>query len=138
MATTILRTPEETIAFGQALAGTLESGDVLALSGELGAGKTHLVKGLVAGLGAECPVTSPTFTLIHEYRGGRLPLFHADWYRIEQEQDLMKIGIDDYLAEEGVVVVEWADKFPTALPANTRWIHFRFLEDGTREVTEGS
>ena len=136
MATTILRTPEETIAFGHALAGTLSSGDVIALCGELGAGKTHLVKGLVAGLGAECAVTSPTFTLIHEYLGGRLPLFHADWYRVEEEQDLMKIGIDDYLAENGVVVVEWADKFPKALPANTRWIKFQFLEDGTRELIE--
>ena len=135
MATTILRTPEETIAFGHALAGTLSSGDVIALCGELGAGKTHLVKGLVAGLGAECAVTSPTFTLIHEYLGGRLPLFHADWYRVEEEQDLMKIGIDDYLAEDGVVVVEWADKFPKALPPETRWFTFRFLEDGAREVT---
>ncbi|MEO7319937.1 MAG: tRNA (adenosine(37)-N6)-threonylcarbamoyltransferase complex ATPase subunit type 1 TsaE [Chthoniobacteraceae bacterium] len=136
MATTILRTSEETIAFGHALAGKLEAGDVIALSGELGAGKTHLVKGLAAGLGTECAVTSPTFTLIHEYRGGRLPLFHADWYRIDDEQDLMKIGMDDYLAEEGVVVVEWADKFPKALSARTRWIEFRFLEDGSREVTE--
>lgn len=136
MATTILRTPEETIAFGHALAGTLESGDVIALCGELGAGKTHLVKGLVAGLGTDTPVTSPTFTLIHEYLGGRIPLFHADWYRVEEEQDLMKIGIDDYLAEEGVLVVEWADKFPTALPANTRWIKFAFQEDGSRAVTE--
>ena len=136
MATTILRTPEETIQFGQTLAATLESGDVLALCGELGAGKTHFVKGLAAGLGAECAVTSPTFTLIHEYRGGRLPLFHADWYRIDEEQDLMKIGIDDYLAEDGIVVVEWADKFRNALPANTRWIEFQILEDSSREVTE--
>ncbi len=136
MVTTILRTPEDTIAFGQAFAGTLESGDVVALCGELGAGKTHLVKGLVAGLGAECAVTSPTFTLIHEYRGGRLPVFHADWYRVEEEQELLKIGIDDYLAEEGVVIVEWADKFRAVLPARTRWIELRFLEDGTREVTD--
>ena len=134
MATTILRTAEETIAFGHALAGTLESGDVLAVCGELGAGKTHFVKGVVAGLGAECAVTSPTFTLIHEYRGGRLPLFHADWYRIDDERELMKIGIDDYLAEEGIVVVEWADKFRSALPARTRWLEFRFREDGAREV----
>ena len=138
MATTILRTPEETMQFGQALAGTLTSGDVLALCGELGAGKTHFVKGLVAGLAAECAVTSPTFTLIHEYRGGRLPVFHADWYRVENAEDLMKIGIDDYLADDGIVVVEWADKFPAALPARTRWLAFRFLEDGTREVTESA
>ena len=135
MATTILRTPEDTIQYGRAMAGALESGDVIALCGELGAGKTHLVKGLAAGLGAECAVTSPTFTLIHEYRGGRLPIFHADWYRVEEEQELLKIGIDDYLAEDGVVIVEWADKFRATLPARTLWIEFRFLEDGTREVT---
>ncbi len=134
MATTTLRTPEETLAFGRDVAATLSAGDVLALCGELGAGKTHFVKGLAAGLGAECEVTSPTFTLIHEYRGGRLPLFHADWYRIDDERDLVKIGIDDCLAEDGIVVVEWADKFPGALPARTRWFEFRFREDGTREV----
>ena len=136
MPTTILRTPEETIEFGRALAGSLDAGDVLGISGELGAGKTHFVKGLVAGMGAECAVTSPTFTLIHEYLGGRLPVFHADWYRIEDEQELMKIGIDDYLAEDGIVVVEWADKFREALPPRTRWLEFRFREDGAREVTE--
>ena len=136
MSTTILRTPEETIAFGRALAGMLNAGDVLGLSGELGAGKTHFVKGLAAGLGAECAVTSPTFTLIHEYRGGRVPLFHADWYRIDDEQDLLKIGLDDYLAEDGIVVVEWAGKFRSTLPTNTRWLEFRFREDGAREVTE--
>ena len=137
MATTTLQTPEETIEYGRALAGTLNAGDVLGLCGELGAGKTHFVKGLAAGLGAECAVTSPTFTLIHEYRGGRVPLFHADWYRIDDEQDLLKIGLDDYLAEDGIVVVEWADKFRSALPANTRWLEFRFREDGAREVIEG-
>ena len=137
MATTILQTPEETIEHGRALAGTLNAGDVLGLSGELGAGKTHFVKGLAAGLGAECAVTSPTFTLFHEYRGGRVPLFHADWYRIDDEQDLLKIGLDDYLAEDGIVVVEWAGKFRSALPANTRWLEFRFREDGAREVIEG-
>ena len=134
MATTILRTPEEPLAFGHALSGTLAAGDVVALCGELGAGKTQFVKGLVAGLGAECAVTSPTFTLIHEYRGGRLPVFHADWYRLEDERELVRIGLDEYLDEKGVLVVEWADKFRQALPARTHWLEFRFREDGTREV----
>ena len=136
MATTILRTPEETIEFGRTMAAALHAGDVLALSGELGAGKTHFVKGVVAGLGADCAVTSPTFTLIHEYRGGRLPVFHADWYRIDDEEELIKIGMDDYLAEDGVVIVEWAGKFRGALPPHTRWLEFRFREDGAREVAE--
>ena len=136
MRTTILRTPEETIEFGRAMAASLNAGDVLALSGELGAGKTHFVKGVVAGLGADCAVTSPTFTLIHEYPGGRLPIFHADWYRIDDEEELIKIGMDDYLAEDGIVIVEWADKFRAALPPHTRWLDFRFREDGAREVAE--
>ncbi len=118
------------------MAAALNAGDVLALSGELGAGKTHFVKGLVAGLGADCAVTSPTFTLIHEYPGGRLPIFHADWYRIDDEEELIKIGMDDYLAEDGIVIVEWADKFRGALPPHTRWLEFRFREDGAREVAE--
>ena len=134
MATTILRTPEETLAFGNAFSGTLAAGDVVALCGELGAGKTQFVKGLVAGLGAECAVTSPTFTLIHEYRGGRLPVFHADWYRLEDERELVRVGLDDYLDEKGILVVEWADKFRQALPADTHWLEFRFREDGTREA----
>ena len=136
MRTTILRTPEETIELGRTMAATLNAGDVLALSGELGAGKTHFVKGIVAGLGADCAVTSPTFTLIHEYRGGCLPVFHADWYRIDGEEELLKIGMDDYLADEGIVVVEWADKFRGALPLHTRWLEFHFREDGAREVVE--
>ena len=137
MATTTLRTPEETIEFGRAMAAALNAGDVLALSGELGAGKTHFVKGVVAGLGANWAVTSPTFTLIHEYPGGRLPIFHADWYRIDHEEELIKIGMDDCLGEDGIVIVEWADKFRGALPPHTRWLEFRFREDGAREVTEG-
>ena len=89
----------------------LNARDALALSDELG---------------ADCAVTSPTFGLIHECRRGRLPVFRADWYRIEGEQALMKIGLNDCLAEYGIVVIESADKFRTALPANTRWLEFRF------------
>ena len=136
MATTTLRTPEETIAHGRAFAGTLRAGDVVALCGDLGAGKTHFVKGLVAGLGAECLVTSPTFTLIHEYYGGRLPVFHADLYRIDDPRELVKIGLDEHIDGEGIVVVEWADKFREALPVRTKWLVFRFGDGGTREVTE--
>jgi tRNA threonylcarbamoyladenosine biosynthesis protein TsaE len=122
--------------FGVALAGSLSAGDVLGLCGELGVGKTQFVKGIVSGLGAECEVTSPTFTLIHEYRGGRLPVFHADLYRIEAESELRKIGIDDCLEQDGITIVEWAEKFRRALPAHTRWLMFRFREDGAREVAE--
>ncbi len=134
MASTILPDPESTIAFGRAFAAHVGAGDVLALCGDLGAGKTHFVKGLAEGLGAPVEVTSPTFTLIHEYVGGRLPLFHLDFYRLDHEDDLIEIGFDDYLAEEGVMAIEWADRFTEALPAHTRWLQFRHREDGARQV----
>lgn len=136
MATTILPDAAATIAFGRAFAAGLRSGDVLALNGDLGAGKTHFVKGLAQGLGASSDVTSPTFTLVHEYLGGRCPLFHFDLYRLESEDDLLRIGFDDYLESEGVLAIEWASKFPALLPPATRWLQFSHREDGTREVTE--
>ncbi len=136
MATTISPSAEDTIAHGRALAATLRRGDVLALCGDLGAGKTHFVKGLAAGLGASAPVTSPTFTLIHEYLGGRLPLYHFDFYRLDDEDEALKIGFDEYLDGDGVCVIEWADKFPALLPAPTRWLRFTHHPDGTRSIAE--
>lgn len=122
------------MAHGRALAATLRRGDVLGLCGDLGAGKTHFVKGLTAGLGASADVTSPTFTLIHEYIGGRLPLYHFDFYRLEDEDDALKIGLDEYLDGDGVCVIEWADKFPDLLPTHTQWLRFSHGEDGARVI----
>ncbi len=136
MASTISHSAEETIALGRTTAATLRRGDVLALCGDLGAGKTHFVKGLAAGFGAQTGVTSPTFTLIHEYPGGRLPLYHFDFYRLEDEDEALKIGLDEYLDGDGVSVIEWADKFPALLPPHTRWLRFTHREDGTREIRE--
>ena len=136
MASTILPNPEGTIAHGRAFAAQLRAGDVLALCGDLGAGKTHFVKGLAAGLGTDAAVTSPTFTLIHEYPGGRLPLFHFDLYRLDTADELLRIGFDDYLDSAGVLAIEWAEKFPTLLPPHTRWLRFTHREDGSREVRE--
>ena len=135
MASITSHSPAETFAFGQSIAAALLAGDVLALCGDLGAGKTHFVKGVAAGLGITAEVTSPTFTLIHEYPGGRLPLFHFDFYRLESENDLLRIGFDDYLDAGGVLAIEWAEKFPALLPAHTR--HFDFRADAeTRTITE--
>jgi len=136
MATTISHSAEETIACGHTLAATLRRGDVLALCGDLGAGKTHFVKGLASGLGTSTPVTSPTFTLIHEYPGGRLPLYHFDFYRLDDEDEALKIGLDEYLDGDGVCVIEWADKFPALLPPHTRWLRFTHRPDGAREIEE--
>ena len=99
-------------------------GELLALCGPLGAGKTHFTQGLARGLGIDpSAVTSPTFTLVNEYGGGRLPLFHFDFYRLESESEVLAIGWEEYLDEPGVVVVEWANKFPHLLPASatTQW-----------------
>jgi len=106
--------PEETIAAGRQLALVLQSGHMIILRGDLGAGKTTLVKGIAEGFEAACEddVTSPTFTLIHEYRGASVTLFHIDLYRIDTERELATLGIDDLRAEPGsILLVEWGEKF---------------------------
>ncbi|WP_338288919.1 tRNA (adenosine(37)-N6)-threonylcarbamoyltransferase complex ATPase subunit type 1 TsaE [Luteolibacter sp. LG18] len=124
-------------ALGREAAARAVPGQVFALVGDLGAGKTHWTKGLADGLGFAGEVTSPTFSLAHEYRGGRLPVFHFDFYRIETADELFGMGWDEYLDEGGVIVAEWADKFPEVLPPDTRWYHFHLLADGSREITAG-
>lgn len=103
-----------------ALAGDLVPGDVVLLHGDLGAGKTVFVKGLAEGLGLDpADVTSPTFTVVHEYRGGRLPLQHLDLYRLDRAE-LDELGLDAALADRGVVVVEWAERLERAIPSAWR------------------
>ncbi len=133
----VLNTEAETVAYGARVAADLSAGDTLALVGDLGAGKTHFTKGIVAGLGCDASVTSPTFTLVHEYTGGRLPVFHFDFYRLESAEELLNIGWDDYLDASGVAVVEWADKFPDLLPANTQWWQFNIFPEGARTLSQG-
>lgn len=118
------------IALGRELAAEVRAGEVLALVGRLGAGKTHFAKGLAQGLGYQGEVTSPTFTLVHEYRGGELPVFHLDFYRLESGAELLGIGWDELLDEPGVILVEWADRFPEWLPVGTRVLRFTVEEDG--------
>ncbi|MEC5126940.1 tRNA (adenosine(37)-N6)-threonylcarbamoyltransferase complex ATPase subunit type 1 TsaE [Verrucomicrobiales bacterium BCK34] len=128
-------TEEEMIAAGRAFSDSLEAGDVVALVGDLGAGKTHFSKGVVSGLGAKGEVTSPTFSLVHEYPGGRLPVFHFDFYRIDSPDELIRIGWDEYLDEDGIILVEWADKFPELLPEGMIPLHFSIEADGAHTVT---
>lgn len=130
-----IRDEREMIALGHREAAMAQAHAVYALTGGLGAGKTHWTKGLVAGLGCAADVTSPTFSLVHEYRGGRLPVLHFDCYRLDRARDLLAIGWDEYLDEPAVVVVEWADLFPQLLPAATKWLGFSVNPDGTRRVT---
>lgn len=118
----VSRAPEETIAFGKKIAASLQSGDVLCLEGDLGAGKTHLVKGIAAGLDiAPDEVRSPTYTLIHEYEG-RLPLYHFDCYRMETPEEALEIGAEEYFYGSGVCVIEWPGRIEPLIPDEAQWI----------------
>jgi tRNA threonylcarbamoyladenosine biosynthesis protein TsaE len=114
---TITNSPAETIALGRAIGRQLSGGEILAISGPLGSGKTHLIKGIAAGLGAEDyahSVTSPTFVLVNEYHG-RLDIYHVDAYRLDTPADFESIGFDDLCSPNSVVLIEWADKVESVL-----------------------
>ena len=132
----ILTSAAETVAAGRERGLAARAGDVLALSGDLGAGKTQFVKGVVAGAGSMAEVTSPTFTVIHEYGDGRLPIYHFDFYRIESAEDALRIGLDDYLFGDGLCVIEWADRFPALMPKNVVWLHFEIRSETERAIEE--
>ena len=114
MATFISHSPAETEALGAQLGGAAAHGLVIALAGHLGAGKTQFVKGLARGLGISARVHSPTFTLVNEYGGGRLKLFHLDLYRLETPAQLWSAGVEEFLAPDGVAVIEWAERLTAA------------------------
>lgn len=131
-----LATADDAHTWGMQLAPTLAAGDVIALVGNLGAGKTQITRGIVAGMDSKADVTSPTFTLVHEYLDGRLPIFHFDFYRMETAAEVIGVGWDEFLSEPGVIIVEWADMFPDLMPPHTRWFHIEAQPDGSRTVTE--
>ena len=135
MATFISNSPQETEGFGRRFAEKTKLGDVIALIGGLGSGKTQFVKGLAAGLGASTAATSPTFTLVHEYSGARLPIYHFDFFRVEDRKSAERLGLDDYFFGDGVSVIEWADKFPDLIPKNARWISFETKSETQRSIT---
>ena len=110
MATFISHSPAETESLGERFGRAAQKGRVIALSGDLGAGKTQFVRGLARGLGVSGRVHSPTFTLVNEYGGGRLKLFHLDLYRLETAHQILNAGIEDYLSPDGVAVIEWAER----------------------------
>lgn len=127
----------ETEALGARLAAVLSPGAVVAYQGGLGMGKTAFTRGLAKGLGYTGRVTSPTFTIVNEYEGGRLPLFHFDMYRLENADALFDIGWEDYLDRGGVCAVEWSEQVTEALPPDTVWVTIsRCPEgDGCRTIT---
>jgi tRNA threonylcarbamoyladenosine biosynthesis protein TsaE len=135
VATYISDSPSETETAGSEVGWDLPTGSVIALTGQLGSGKTRFVKGLVAEIGAAVEVTSPTFTLVHEYTGGRCPVYHFDFFRVEDSDELVRLGIDDYFFGDGICVVEWADKFPKLIPPNALWISFEIKSETDRLIT---
>ena len=135
MATFISNSASESAAIGRQLAKEVDAGSILALKGELGSGKTQFTKGLVAGLGSSVAVTSPTFTIIHEYTGGRLPVYHFDFFRLENRESVAHLGLDDYFFGDGVSVLEWADGFPELIPDQARWILFEIKSESTRMIS---
>jgi len=136
VATFISNSPAETEAIGRQVAENIGVGSVLALKGDLGSGKTLFVKGVVNGLGSSANVTSPTFTILHEYRGGgRLPVYHFDLFRVENPQALARLGFDDYFFGDGISVIEWADRFPEFVPEQARWIFFEIKSETQRAIS---
>ena len=136
MATLISHSPAETEALGEKFGRAARQGWVIALSGELGAGKTQFVKGLARGLGTSARVHSPTFTLVTEYGGGRLKLFHLDLYRLETRQQILSAGVEDFLQPDGVAVIEWAERMAKARPEDMdwKWVRIETLNDTDRKI----
>lgn len=131
-----LNNETETRRFGLDLGREAKPGDVLALTGDLGVGKTTLTKAIAEGLGITDMITSPTFTIVKEYRSGRLPLYHFDVYRIGDPDEMYELGYEEYFYGDGVCVIEWADIIEDFLPENAIKIHISYSDDEkAREVT---
>lgn len=127
--------PEETQQFAQRLALTLKAGDIICFKGSMGAGKTTFTRGLAKGLGITDDVSSPTFALVHEYSGGRLPLAHFDMYRVNSEQALESTGFYDYIDAGGVLVVEWSENVERFLPRKHIAVTITMPDEHSRAIT---
>jgi tRNA threonylcarbamoyladenosine biosynthesis protein TsaE len=130
----VSESPEATTAAGERLGARLGPGDVVALTGELGAGKTCFVQGVVRGLGVKVAATSPTFVLVNEYRG-RLPVHHVDAYRTQSLTELLDLGLEELIEGHGVTLVEWADRCDPLLPPRTIRVHIEGVGDEPRRIT---
>jgi tRNA threonylcarbamoyladenosine biosynthesis protein TsaE len=136
MATFISHNSAETEALGEKFGRVAERGNVFALSGDLGAGKTQLVKGIARGLGISARVHSPTFTLVNEYGGGQLKLFHLDLYRLETTAQILSAGIEEFLSPDGVAVIEWAERIANCelRIANWRRVQIEIVSESERTI----
>jgi len=129
------KSTSETIQLGKLIGNLLQPGDVVALIGELGTGKTHFIMGLAAGLGVEKndPVSSPSFTLIHEHTG-RIPFCHVDLFRLRGEEEAEDLGLDEYFQRRAVTAIEWADKIPSLLPKEALRIYLHYAGNQERTI----
>jgi tRNA threonylcarbamoyladenosine biosynthesis protein TsaE len=126
---------EETLEFGRSLARQLEGGELIVLEGDLGLGKTVFVRGIAAGLDLPTEdVWSPTYTLVHEYRGGRLPLYHVDLYRVEGPEEIATLGLEDLLSSGAVVVAEWGERLPPFHRRDATTVRFHDIGEGSRRI----
>lgn len=144
MVTVISNSPEETAALGERWAHTAIAGMVIAVSGDLGTGKTQLAKGIARGLGYTGHVHSPTFALLNLYEGGRMPFYHLDLYRLESVDQVIAAGLEDYLEPDGITLIEWAERWfgetnqpgpdPTRLPLKLRRVKMETLNEHVRRI----
>ena len=132
--TYLLKNTKDTLSLGKRIAKGLKPGAVIALTGPLGAGKTTLAQAIARGLCVSERMASPTFTIVQEYRSGRLPLFHFDVYRVSDPDELFEIGFEEYLHAGGVCLVEWADLIEEVMPENTVWIRLDYGETEDERV----
>lgn len=127
-------TSEETFDLGRKIGSLLKAGDVIAMTGTLAAGKTTITKGIAESLGVSDNITSPTFCLISEYDGLKMPLYHMDVYRLEGAEDFVNLGVEDMLYGNGVCIIEWSEKVQSELPKKTIFMKITPSEDGTRTI----
>jgi tRNA threonylcarbamoyladenosine biosynthesis protein TsaE len=130
----VTRSAAETRELGEKLAESLKAGDVILLEGELGAGKSEFARGVAGGLGVLETVTSPSFTILNVYESGRIPLYHFDWYRLEDAGELYELGMDEYLGGDGIALVEWPERCPDAVPEDCLRIRIAAEGENTRRI----
>ena len=131
----ITNSPAETEKIGAALGQAIPAGSIIAYRGDLGAGKTAFTRGLARGLGCGESVTSPTYTIVNEYLSGRLPLFHFDMYRIKDEDDLISTGFYDYEERGGIIITEWSENIPFAIPEDAVRVNIEKISETARRFT---
>ncbi len=132
--TVITHSADETVRFGQKLGRLLKKGDIIAFIGGLGSGKTTITSGIAAGMENFGDVMSPTFTLVNEYRSGKIPIYHFDMYRIIGEEALETTGFYDYPLHDSVFIIEWAENILQCLPENTIFVKFEYIDENTRKI----